>query len=137
MRQYRGQRKDNGKWVYGFYVQRSHKDCCVYHYIYTGFYFEDEEREGTELEIYEVVPETVGQETGKLDKTGAKTYIGQRLKNDSGREYKIVWVDLMAAVWFVEVEQPYKKYTAEVISVCTIHDKEEQKDVQSKKPKTS
>ena len=72
---FRGKRKDNGEWVYGYYVQRSHKDCCIYHYIYTGHYFEDEHQEGTELEVYEVIPETVGEFTS-LNKNGKDVYEG-------------------------------------------------------------
>lgn len=64
MRPYRAKRKDNKEWVYGWYTRRSHKDCCVYHYIYTGDYFEDKDREGTEVEVYEVDPATVGQSIG-------------------------------------------------------------------------
>lgn len=71
---FRGKRKDNGKWVYGYYVQRSHKDCCVYHFIYTGAYNDDDAQLGLDLEVYEVLPETVGQFTGLKDKNGTEKY---------------------------------------------------------------
>lgn len=77
---FRGKRKDNGEWVYGYYVQRSHKDCCVYHYIYTGAYFEDEHQEGTDLEIYEVLPESVGMFTGKHDEDSKEVCEGDRVE---------------------------------------------------------
>ncbi len=96
-RPFRGKRKDNGEWVYGYYVQRSHKDCCVYHYIYTGSYFEDENQAGTELEVYEVIPETVGQFVC-LDKNKDEVYAGDwykgRLHADNRAKRQVVWYRL-------------------------------------------
>ena len=55
---FRGKRKDNGKWVEGYYVCLNGK----VHLIYTGYaetdcgsYYPD---------FYEVIPETIGQYTG-------------------------------------------------------------------------
>ena len=59
---FRGKRKDNGEWIYGYYVKLK-KDDEVIHYILTGkselFY-----GSGTVVETFEkfeVIPETVGQ----------------------------------------------------------------------------
>ena len=54
-RLFRGKRKDNGEWVYGYYVCLNEAK----HFIYTGYaetdcgnYYPD---------YYEVIPETIGQ----------------------------------------------------------------------------
>jgi len=64
MRPYRGLTKD-GKWVYGWYVYRG----CVpndTHYIYSGGFH------------HEILPETVGQDTGEheLYESKAKIWTG-------------------------------------------------------------
>ena len=105
MRPYRGKRKDNGEWVYGWYVQRSHKDCCVYHYIYTGAYFEDDDREGTELEVYEVDPTTVGQQVGLKDKNGKESYAGDRVSIPRFDSSFIIKWDNFNAKYYMQSEQ--------------------------------
>ena len=106
---FRGKRKDNGEWVYGYYFKSSSLDK---HYIHL---FDD-----SDVTAVEVIPETVGQFTGLSDRRGKEAYIGQRLMSDSGKEYEIVWINMMAAVWVIETEYPYKKYTAEIIAKCEV-----------------
>lgn len=66
MREYlfKGKRKDNGEWVYGYYVELfdTNKNEKSYR-IYTGIAEKDTD-EWYE-EFYEVIPETVGQYTGR------------------------------------------------------------------------
>jgi len=60
--EFRGKRKDNGEWVYGYYVKLEDK-----HYIFTGkiLRFEDLEVK----ECFEVIQGTVGLYTGLYDST--------------------------------------------------------------------
>ena len=59
MRPYRGKRKDNGEWVYGWYALEPNISDVIL--------TESEEIHGLLIEV-EVIPETVGQATGLHDK---------------------------------------------------------------------
>ena len=78
---FRGKRKDNGKWVYGFYALFA-SNKGLKHGIYTG-------AENGCVIPYEVIPETVGQFTGRCDENYNKIFEGDILEvsYDDGTAY--------------------------------------------------
>nr|DAY12596.1 MAG TPA: YopX protein [Caudoviricetes sp.] len=89
---FRGKRKDNGEWVEGYYACQSNHACFssalkFQHFIYKDICL-DFNLGG--LEEIEVIPETVGQCTGRTDKNGKLVFEGDICKHRSNYSGNIV-----------------------------------------------
>ena len=77
---FRGKRKNNGEWVYGFVLNAE--------YTLIGYY-----KNGHDFCIVEVIPETVGQYTGLKDNKGNKIFENDIVMDAYGEELKVVFAE--------------------------------------------
>lgn len=94
---FRGKRKDNGKWAYGYLYIRNDGQ---YEISFYSKYFDSERF------TYDVIPETVGQYIGLTDKNGKKIFEGDILRRayHPYEDVAIEWFD--GSFRFREVNKP-------------------------------
>lgn len=72
---YRGKRKDNGEWMYGYLVIADERYfIATYPECITSLYYPDDIY--TFTSFVEVIPSTIGQYTGLTDKNDARIFEG-------------------------------------------------------------
>jgi len=74
--EFRGKRLDNGEWLYGDLMHDNHGGCYIYPLDAENLYTENK-----------VVPYTIGQLTGLLDKHGKQVFDGDIVECVSWNEY--------------------------------------------------
>ena len=101
---FRGKRKDNGEWVYGFYVFRR-KRSGVFGQVISELDYDRHLIIDTQGKSNEVIPETVGQCTGLRDKNGKLIFEGDLLRftNTDNEQsiYKVIYDDVYAG-WRIQ-----------------------------------
>ena len=124
MRPYRGKRKDNGEWVYGWYSE-SWSASSGYNDI--GSHIRWLDKEGN-FHDEEVIPETVSQQVGLKDRDGIEEVYGNDLMKDLLHTYRVCWAELDAGFRLIDIEEPKNQLRGEAIRLLTkmgtIHDEE-------------
>lgn len=98
-------KKYNGEWVHGYYVQANnswhghgkHKEWVVCSACANGGWFALQEK-------HAVIPETVGQYTGLLDKNGRKIFEGDAVWFSDEKERGVVCFDEIGACFSVRFD---------------------------------
>jgi uncharacterized phage protein (TIGR01671 family) len=127
--EFKAKRLDDGEWVYGHYCELAGRKYIIPDYSqFRDIYDADLENSFTEI-----IPETVCQWTGLLDKQGSKIFEGDILKTDDGDIVEVryeknyasfgIWKKGWAYLYYFHVA--VEPQCCEVIG--NIHDKAQQK----------
>jgi len=111
--EFRGKREDNGKWVFGSLLSWDAGErhiCC-------------EEDDNEAMGKFPVIPETVGEYTGLLDKNGVKIFEGDIVRY-KGMELAVRW-DTEKAGFFIGNDKYWMMNGTDIEVIGNIHDNPE------------
>ncbi len=110
MKQYRGKRVDNGEWVKGCLFKYKYSEKV---FIVLNEYSADELRRDTTLfssgyAWYEVIPETVGQSIGLVDRNNKEMYFNDTVLWN-GKKWVIIWNKTCLGIYLQPLDNYYEK----------------------------
>jgi uncharacterized phage protein (TIGR01671 family) len=107
---FRGKRKDNGQWVYGYLYENEFESCIIKDEMVrlkTSDVNGPEEYDTAQIFI-QVDPKTTGQLTGRKDRNEDDIFEGDIIKDDIGRICIIEWLEKEACFIYRDLKDDHK-----------------------------
>ena len=121
---FRGKRTDNGEWIYG-----DLRHISDWKGGYNPHIVDNTNGRNNSVTGLEIIPETVGQYTGLIDKNGMKIFEGDILTIENEGVYAAIKYNESNAAFYVE-DEDHEDYLGEawetdVVIIGNIHDNPE------------